>query len=239
MKNIVKLLLGVILFSSVNVYATTCSGADLQKVSKAANGIKTNYTINEGKLSEDKEIVDDMAVTKYDVLPSIDFTIYNITNDVFLKITNDINEDETIVTYSSTDNGKYSFSTNDMFIKMTYYIEVFSNLDSCKADSISKITLKKPYYNQNASAEICIENPEVPMCQKYITEDTGADVITIDEKVKEYLKKNNITTTTAKSDASNDGNFFTKNWKLLAIGGGVIVVLVWGYIIISKKRSAL
>ena len=71
------------------------------------------------------------------------------------------------------------------------------------------ITLKKPYYNQNVSAEICIENPEVPMCQKYITEDTGADVITIDEKVKEYLKKNNITTTTAKSDASNDGNFFT------------------------------
>ena len=55
MKNIVKLLLGVILFSSVNVYAATCSGADLQKVSKAANGIKTNYTINEGKLSEDKD----------------------------------------------------------------------------------------------------------------------------------------------------------------------------------------
>lgn len=239
MKSIVKLLLGVMLFSSINVYAATCSGTDLEKVNKAANSIKTNYAINEGKVSNEQEIVDDMAVTKYDVLPSINFTIYNITNDIFLKITNDINQDETIVTYSLTDNGKYSFSTNDMYIKMTYYIEVFSNLDSCKADSISKITLKKPYYNQNVSAEVCIENPEVPMCQKYITEDTGADVITIDEKVREYLKKNNITTTSKKNDATNDGNFFAKNWKLLAIGGGLIVVLVGGYIIIFKRRSAL
>ena len=66
MKNIVKLLLGVILFSSVNVYAATCTGADLQKVSKAANGIKTNYTINEGKVKENS--------AEYEVFPSIDFS---------------------------------------------------------------------------------------------------------------------------------------------------------------------
>ena len=83
MKNIVKLLLGVILFSSVNVYAATCSGADLQKVSKAANGIKTNYTINEGKVKENS--------VEYEVFPSIDFFFFIITSDVFLKITNDFN----------------------------------------------------------------------------------------------------------------------------------------------------
>lgn len=230
MKNIVKLLLGVILFSSVNVYAATCSGTDLQKVSKAANGIKANYTINEGKVKENS--------AEYEVFPSIDFSIYNITSDVFLKITNDFNQDETIVTYSKTNNGKYSFSTDEMFEKRTYYIEVFSNLDSCKADSIKSITLKKPYYNQNAKFNICIENPDVPMCKKYITDDTGADEFTIVDKVNEYLSKNNMTTTN-KSDSDSSGNFFTKNWKILAIGGGVAVILFGGYIIISKKRSAL
>ena len=45
----------------------------------------------------------------------------------------------------------------EMFKKRTYYIEVFSNLDSCKADSIKSITLKKPYYNQNAKFNICID----------------------------------------------------------------------------------
>ena len=231
MKNIVKLLLGVILFSSVNVYAATCTGADLQKVSKAANGIKTNYTINEGKVKENS--------AEYEVFPSIDFSIYNITSDVFLKITNDFNQDETIVTYSMTNNGKYSFSTDEMFEKRTYYIEVFSNLDSCKADSIKSITLKKPYYNPNSAYAICIENPNVPMCQTYITEDTGVSEQYIDAKVKEYLNKNNITTT-KKGDNDNNGNFFTNNWKTLAIsGGGIVVLLIGGYIIISKKRSAL
>ena len=230
MKSIVKLLLGVILLSSVNVYAATCSGADLQKVSKAANGIKTNYTINEGKVKENS--------AEYEVFPSIDFSIYNITSDVFLKITNDFNQDETIVTYSMTNNGKYSFSTDEMFEKRTYYIEVFSNLDSCKADSIKSITLKKPYYNPNSAYAICIDNPDVPMCQTYITEDTGVSEQYIDAKVKEYLSKNGMTTT-KKGDVTDDGNFFTKNWKILAIGGGVVVLLIGGYIIISKKRSAL
>ena len=46
-------------------------------------------------------------------------------------------------------------------------------------------------------------------------------------------------TTTNKSDSDSSGNFFTKNWKILAIGGGVVVILFGGYIIISKKRSAL
>ena len=230
MKSIVKLLLGVILLSSVNVYAATCSGADLQKVSKAANGIKTNYTINEGKVKENSD--------KYEVDPSIEFSIYNITSDVFLKITNDFNQDETIVTYSKTNNGKYSFSTDEMFKKRTYYIEVFSNLDSCKADSIKSITLKKPYYNPNSAYAICIDNPDVPMCQTYITEDTGVSEQYIDAKVKEYLSKNGMTTT-KKGDVTDDGNFFTKNWKILAIGGGVVVLLIGGYIIISKKRSAL
>lgn len=230
MKSIVKLLLGVILLSSVNVYAATCSGADLQKVSKAANGIKTNYNINEGKVKENSD--------KYEVDPSIEFSIYNITSDVFLKITNDFNQDETIVTYSKTNNGKYSFSTDEMFKKRTYYIEVFSNLDSCKADSIKSITLKKPYYNPNSAYAICIDNPDVPMCQTYITEDTGVSEQYIDAKVKEYLSKNGMTTT-KKGDVTDDGNFFTKNWKILAIGGGVVVLLIGGYIIISKKRSAL
>lgn len=230
MKSIVKLLLGVMLFSSINVYAATCSGTDLEKVNKAANGIKTNYAINEGKVKENSD--------EYEVAPSIEFSIYNLTNDVFLKITNDFNKDETIVTYSKTDNGKYTFSTNEIFKSATYYIEVFSNLDSCKADSIKKITLKKPYYNPNSAYAICIDNPDVPMCQTYITEDTGVSEQYIDAKVKEYLN-NNGATTTKKSDATDDSNFFTNNWKMLATGGGVVVLLIGGYIIISKKRSAL
>lgn len=230
MKSIVKLLLGVMLFSSINVYATSCSGTDLEKVNKAANGIKTNYMVNEGKVKKNS--------SEYEVFPSIDFTIYNLTNDIFVKITSDFNKNEDIVTYSKTNNGKYSFSSSDLFGKGNYYIEIFSNLDSCKADSVKKITLKKPYYNQNVKYKICLDNPDVPMCQKYITEDTGATEWNIDEKVKEYLEKNNITITN-KSDGTGSGNFFKENWKILAISGGVIVLLVGGYIIISKRRGAL
>ena len=92
--------------------------------------------------------------------------------------------------------------------------------------------------NPNADYPVCIENPSVPICQRYIISDNGIEVNNLEDYVKKYLSTSGTKEETPSKRVKND-NFFKDNIKYIIIG--VVILVVGGsvYLIIDKRRRKL
>ena len=219
MKKIMCLLFLFGIFVYVNVNASACQGDELTRLKEIADNIKINYEIeNEGKSSE-----------------RIKITLYNLNKDIYIIQKNDKDKDTKTINY--IDGGKYTFYSNNKTDYIVYTFDVYSNVKTCDATLIKSITFKKPKLNPNYKYQICAENPTIPVCQKYITEDTGISENQLKEYIENYLS-GQVSVITQKAEVKT-GNFFKENLKYILIGTGVLGLVIGGYIFISKKRSEI
>ena len=229
----------------INTYADACKGSELTKLQSIASNIKVNYEVKNEKQSvaydpETMEREPDVDI-EFEV-EKLAITVYNITNDIYIVQKDDKTNEEKKIYYSDTNNGNYTFETNNITEYVNYSFEIYSNLNTCDTTLIKTINFKKPKLNPNSVYQICVENPDVPACQKYITADIGVKESELTEYVNNYINGNNGTVTTTKSSSNNnsDNNFLKDNLVYIIIVGGVIVGgSIVAYVVINKKRSAL
>lgn len=185
MKKIIGFLFIILSFICVgNVYAeedTTCSSASKVALQKAASGVEANYTI---KKDDNNNYYFEMS-------------IYNITNDIYIVVSNNITKEEIQVLPSMTNNDVYTFNVYDTVTVINYTIHVRPFKYGCN-DELRKFTTIKPRYNDISELEICKRDSmiEYSYCQqwidKYFTE-TREEII---EKINRNYNKKIITTTT-------------------------------------------
>ena len=244
MKKVLNFLIISLLFSYVSVFAVECKASDLAKLNEDANNVKVGYEVVETKkmvrkstLMLEEESNEMEEVTE----EALKITVYNVTDDIYLVETNDYNNDKKVINSSNSTNGKYSFVTDDIYNYINYKYEIFSNLKTCDTTLLKTITFTKPIFNDNAHYQICVDNPTVPVCQRYITADTGVTDATLVEKVESYLNNNGNVETTKKADNNNAATSFIKDNMYYIIGGASVIVVgaIVIYIVISKKRSTL
>lgn len=234
MKKIIGFLFIILSFICVgNVYAeedTTCSYTSKAALMKAAGNVSANYTI---KKDENNNYY-------------FEVSIYNITDEIYVVISNSVTKEETQVLSSMTNNNIYTFRVDDIVTVIEYTIHVRSFKYGC-TDELRKFSTIKPRYNDISELEICKRDSmiEYSYCQqwidKYFTE-TREEII---EKINRRYNKNTTTTTTKCIDCeakeANAKKIKKENNMRIAIIVGLIIGILLDsalivYLIIRLKR---
>ena len=242
MKKLIVLLISVV-FGIVNVNARTCTKSEIDKVTKDAENIKINYEIIETK-TKVKSTVDQEyapAGTEYEVVnDTIRVTIYNITKDMFLQQTNDLNNEKKAINYSDTTNGNYSFDVENKANLINYTFIVYTNMD-CDMQRIKTINFVKPMKNPLYEMQACREYQNVPICAKYVTSEPNIEDGALVEYLQKYQKGGHQSPDiiTSKKAGRTEESFYEAYKPYILTGIGLVVIGAAAYIVISRKRSEI
>lgn len=154
------------------------------------------------------------------------FRISNMSDKVYLTITNDDNLNKKIE-YKDTDNGLYSFEVPDMEKIRHYVIKVYSNNDSCIDKELRTINVTTPKFNSYSEVNACIDN-NAYYCQKYITQELNIDDDFISNNFEQRREENQV------NDNTEDKK---SNRFMIVVLSAVIVVLIGAIIFVLIKRK--
>lgn len=201
-------------------------------------------------LATENEFVDIYA----DVL---EVTLKNVTDDIYIKVTNNKNDNVQTLKKKDFKDGVVKFNTEYTTEVITYTIEVHANKYDCVDEIVRKFTVLTPIYNNYSNMGQCNDYPEFRYCQEFLTE----DMISLGQFRKElaiYIKElesgkkttkkrvGSKTTTTNKiengttSATTVDSKEEKKNNNIIYIIIGVIalgVVAIITTILVKKRRS--
>lgn len=226
-----KMLLILLSLLSVNVYADKCDSKTKSDLLKSANEIKVDY--DEYEMTEEVE-EDGEKFTSVDRYLNI--SIYNLSNEFTLQISNDLNDEMMFVDSSEFKDGKYTFKNDTNYKIIKYKIEVYSNT-SCDKYLIKTINYTKPMFNPNYFYEVCQSNTDVPYCSKYITNEKYIKKygVGLNEVVDNY--RNGLS---FDDEEEKEKSFWEKYYLYIIIGSILGIGTITGIIVfINKKRSEL
>lgn len=136
--------------------------------------------------------------------PTIGVRIENITDDYYVKITNDVNDKEVTIKYSDTENGTYFFKSPNVYKNVKVNVNLYSsNNNVCNStDSLVNFEVSTDVFNQYYYLNICQNNLDLDMCKpfqnneelnkeefvKKIEDDIRVRDMSIFERVWEFIK---------------------------------------------------
>lgn len=241
-KYILATLLLLCVTTSVN--AEECDYAKQVELNNEASTVKAIYEeteIDTGMttyyIDEETEEVDESKIIP---LTEKGFTvkILNITENIYVHVSNDYDNTEKDYYYKDTDNGVLvlnSFASDNVY---NYKITVRGNSDGCSGKELRNITLMVPKYNEFSQLSACDEYPDFQYCQKFTSSMEEITISEFQKKLDEY-KKNNKSQTAIEREIK-EKNDEEKNKKMIIIA--VVCLIVVGVatsVIIIRKRSRL
>lgn len=226
--------------------AATCNYEEKAKLNNEAANVKTNYEIKERILNkEEYDLPDGLESGEYEAKTDyIQVNILNLTENLYVEVTNNVNDDKKIFSYSDSQNGNISFNWSELDTMVTYTVKIFSSSNTgCEGSTLKTLYISLPRYNDYSTYEICNEIPDYYLCQRYVTyEDVGYDAfftrvreqIAKKEQIKEEENKNN-------KWYKKTIDFIVEHKVPFIIGGVTLVVVAGGatYIIIKKRRRSI
>ncbi len=198
---------------NVEVDKDKCSTDLIKKLSDEANKIKMTYK-EKSATSELYETGDDSGENfyNYDYFWNVTFT--NVTDNFYLKITNDNDDTIKTITKDTLVDGKWQFDTMPSDDIITYTISVISNPEGCKEQVFRKFELKALIFNVWSTSAKCSIYKDFKYCQRWTDEDT-LPFDKFESELAKYLKehpeieKKNpfgvyLSTTTSSSTSKNE-----------------------------------
>lgn len=186
MKKKIALCLVIVVLSifCVKVYAeedTKCNYSSKSKLNKSASTVKATYDIRK-----------DEAGKQY-----FEFFIYNISEDIYVNVSNDVTNEVYDITYAQTDHGTYNFKVNDIVTIIKYKFAIRGLKYGCSGD-IKKLTVIKPRYNDISELPICSEDSvvETMYCQPWVTRYFPYDREGVIDRLNKIVEKNKKEKTT-------------------------------------------
>lgn len=247
--NFVKLFLLAIIFWTPNLVnaESACSYSEQAELNDIVANVKATYEIVEvynGKILDIDNPNEDGTFPEIDkYTKNFKISILNITDDIYVKVSND--DDTEVKTFKASDavDGVVSFQTSKKYAMVTYTIEIFANKYSCIGESFRKITLTTPMYNHYSKNNLCQENPDFYYCQEFIsTENISLD--DFKNRVAEYQQAKEKEHE-AQLEKENK-NFWERikefyNNNTLIVNGVIVIIIAMGVattvILVKKKRS--
>lgn len=239
-----------LLLSTTAQAAGTCNYEEKAKLNSEVANVKTNFEIKQREIKIDPENVPDeyigtSAAENYTVKEDYaQINILNLTENLYVEVTNDINKDKETYRYSDSNNGNIAIVRNDLNNIVTYTVKIFASSNTgCEGTSLSTKYVAVPRYNEYSSYSLCNSLPDYYLCQKYVNFQ-DVDFSKFVEQVTGEIDKRN---TESKEEEKNNkwykevGNFISDN-KLYFIIGGVSLVVIAGAItvvIIRKRRRSV
>lgn len=222
---------------------SACSYSEQVEINNIVANVRANYEVVEiyngktttmGSANGFEEEVDSY-------IKAFNIKIFNITPDVYVKISNDSNGNVATFNYADTEDGTATFQTSEKSKLITYTIEVFSNKYSCVGEMFRKFTITTPVYNHFSERYACKENPEFYYCQEFLTSE-NISINEFNEKFAQYKTQKEQ----EKREEEENKKFlyklkeFYKEHAIVINSIGIVIVLVGvgaTVILVKKKRS--
>ena len=258
----------VLFFSAQNVNAE-CNYEEKAKLNREAANIKVKYAENkrvcnmqdnwcgyeEGEDSEgygaaDDEFLDpdyvDPSESEYtDELEYFDVSILNVTENLYIKVKNNVGFGPKQYDYLSAKDGIITFFWDNIMDVANFTFEVYaSNKTNCANEKLRVLYLTTPRLNLYSYYETCEENPDYYMCEKYVTfpEDLNFTPGDFDAGVEKYIEdKNEKPSDEQPGDDNEKGNIikdFIDDNKLVIFGvGTAVLIIIIIFIVVPKVKG--
>lgn len=227
------------------VKAIECPNSDKIELRKLASNVKVSYDEATG-IREPGTYGPPDGYTEEDYVSYYDYfevKFLNVTENIFIKVTNNINEEEKIINYNDTENGEYILNWKDTSkVVSLKYIIYASNKTNCYNYEIKSGVLTLPAYNPYYTHNKCLGLEDYSLCHKYVNFNITYDSFI--EKINKHLEEAKKQEE-EKDEKENDNffrkvNLFYKKNKEIVLIFSVGVIIVGGIIIgltIRKKRG--
>lgn len=242
-----KLFLLAIILGTPNLVnaESACSYSEQAELNDIVANVKASYEVVDvpaGKtLDVDHPNADGTFPEVDKVTKNFKISILNITDDIYVKVTN--NQDNEVLNFKSSDlvDGIATFQTTRKYNLVTYKFEVYANKYSCIGEKFREFTITTPMYNAYSKKEACKENQDFFYCQEFIsTENISADEFY--NKINEYKeqKKQEALTETENENVWQRIKEFYHDHAILVNSIGVVIIamgVATTVILVKKKRS--
>lgn len=248
--NLKKLFLLAIILWAPNLVnaASSCSYEEQAEINNIVANVKADYEvvdIYDGKVYDvdnpDAETLEEQEVDHY--IKGFEITILNITNDIYVKIKNNRNNEEKTFKYADTKDGTVTFQTTKKNELITYTVEVYSNKYSCLGEKFRELSFTTPMYNRHSQDAKCRSNSEFYYCQDFINSE-NISLSEFNKKITEYEKQKQQEEKEQqeqknKSFIEKIEEFYNNNKIIIYVM--IVIIVVTGVtttvILVKKKRS--
>lgn len=157
----------LVITSTMSVNADTCPSSVNYDLNKKASYVKAAYTVDDKSIT--KKLIYGNSKSSYKIpIFTFKMSIYNIIDDIYVVITNDVDSTSITVNPEDTQDGTYTFENNDAERVYNYTIEIKASNSECYGASLKTIKLTKPKYNAYSEYAYC-NNSGSYYCQKFIS----------------------------------------------------------------------
>lgn len=241
MRNIIKYFIFTYILTFIFIFdvRAECSYQERKDLLNNAKKTEIFFTVE----TENREFVGinpntDLEETFMKEYNYFNLNISGLSNDLFIKIINNKNDDEIIVNYEDLVNDIYTIKIDNTTDIIKYYVFFYSLNDNCFAEDIHQKTVIKPkensvYYYSVCSNELVSENQ---YCKQFIEKDFNLNEYEIVNKLNEIIDDNEQIEKNSIIEKVQD--FISNYWHYMTAGIVIIIIIVI-VLIIRKKRSEL
>lgn len=230
MKKVIAIIFVLFLFTTNVEASSLCSYKEQTELNQKASNVKVSYEIeNEVIQFEDKP-----ANTEF-----FNISILNVTKELYVIVKNNINNEEKKLTFQESNDGIVTFKWDYVDSVTNFTIEVYTTEStSCPHTKVKTSYLTTPRYNEYYDREVCQENSDFYLCQKYVTQEEVNESNFL-EKLEGY-KKGEINNTgddlTHEEVTLMDRIFNIINeYKWFILGGTLIIII--SIVLIHQKKT--
>lgn len=223
---------------SVDAAISTCPADVKRDLAIAANHVKIDYEIKD--YSEEKEVDVEGAKTTYKIPKyTFEFSIYNITEDLYVTIEKNQKSNDTSFSVYAADaeDGKYTFTDDNTGDIYNYTFTIKSNHPECTSTLLRTLKQTKPRYNAYSEFAYC-QNSSSFYCQRFVGSEPNI------KGTNDFLSKikvNNENNNPKRDEIEEKKTIMTilkENWKTYAlIFLGVVVVTVVIIFVIKERNK--
>lgn len=218
--------------------ASSCSYSEQAKLNDLVANVKASYEYIE-RLSAEKAIDPDSGEEMDDWEDIFKISVINITEDIYITVSNDVTGFEATYKYEDTNNGVVEFEQKDLTKVSEYEINVYSNNNNCAGELYRTFKLRTPMLNGFSNIAICNSYPNYYYCQEFLDTDVEIDYEKFYEGLESYqeLHKEEIPEETIEENKLL--KFYKEHALAINIVAGAIVVIgvATTVILIKRKRS--
>lgn len=217
--------MAILTFLSFNGIVNAESSCDYEtqvKLRQEATNVKANYEVGwyGSGVMEPAEFPSEDSPGEFEIKePLVKNAIYNITENLYVEITNKNTDSTEVYYFRDTDNGTIEWET-DVEDIINYEIKIFSNHPDCPGEEIYKIPLTTPKYNKHHPMTYCNNNNEY-YCKEFITQEINMS----SEEVHQMALEDELKRTKEIKEEEEKKESFWQKYKIYFIVVGVLALL--------------
>lgn len=226
-----------------------CEAAESNKLNSLATNVKNSQEVIEKVMDPDPDwnppdglTEEEFANYEYKIKY---FRIYinNITEDLYVIVTNNTTEEKKTYNYQDTNNGTVFFDEMVSSQIVNYKVEVYaSDKTNCNSKKLRTFYITTPKYNSLSEYKSCEGIEEFYLCHEYLNVETSTE--NFETLVKDYREGKLKADGSKKDEEKKNEGFlgFLKEHKGTVIIASLAIITIGGLvtvIIVKKQRSRI